>query len=826
MLGFLPKIYLDFSSFWIGFLAGVLFVILYRRLRPALETSWDILQSQWADFSSRRFSSNQEQIRQRVYEYAQRQHLASPLFALEQLVVPPRLLTPTPQVIPDQDTPDPTLLQQTIPYLPDHAHLSAVYQAPTFSLEDAAALGANLVVLGKTGAGKTTALAYFASRMAKREFRAQPLNQKFPLLLDAKELVDRLPGGNPLEVIAQLVDSNPHLIKAGSAVPALVELLRSVQVFLLLDGTDELPSPQIDQVVSFLSRLEDKHPEIQMITTASPQSLDGLLGSSFQPVVLAGWSEQERNQFTKKWAAAWENLPLEKEDPLAGEELSTPYFLNSWLGFHHQHFTPLEFSLQTWAAYAGDLIGSGPWEALESYLRRTAVQLPQQDLVTLQVIAYASLLEGKVNFSRQTITRWTKSSEFGRVIQWDKTQSNPLGQLLQVCVDNHLLHRHGEGESYSFTHLTLAGFLASKAFHRIPDADLTAVLNQPDWAYRFETLRYYDPTPAPSRNKELFLNHEDLLESRLLIAGEWLKFIEPSHRLRDQILQAITKVIHQSPLLEVKIRLTGVLADSGDPQVPGIFRHLLKSGHRDIMHAAALGAGTIRDYKSVPILIQALKSPPPVSYAACFALVRIGTPPALEAVADVLLSAGEMLRRAAASALANHPEEGHPALKDGSTMDDLMIRYAVVFGLKRINKRWAVEILDDMRINEEEWIVRDAAQHAYEDLVTPPPSTPRPQPNPEEISWLRTFATSVGASPPGGRQDVLPLLLQALDEGTQEQKIAALDMIRREGYQDVFPALHNALFGSEPAVRREAYLTLWYLAAAGLKLPPLPNQSH
>ena len=51
------------------------------------------------------------------------------------------------------------------------------------------------------------------------------------------------------------------------------------------------------------------------------------------------------------------------------------------------------------------------------------------------------------------------------------------------------------------------------------------------------------------------------------------------------------------------------------------------------------------------------------------------------------------LRRAAAEALANDPVEGHAMLKEGATLDDIMLRRAVVHGLSRVGQPWAVEML-------------------------------------------------------------------------------------------------------------------------------------
>ena len=108
----------------------------------------------------------------------------------------------------------------------------------------------------------------------------------------------------------------------------------------------------------------------------------------------------------------------------------------------------------------------------------------------------------------------------------------------------------------------------------------------------------------------------------------------------------------------------------GDPGAAAFFRHSLQSLSFELIPLAALGSGAIQDTKAVELLSSTMSAPSnSARRAACLALVAIGTPSALEAVAHALLSGDEELRRAAAEALANDPKEGYAMLKDGATLD-------------------------------------------------------------------------------------------------------------------------------------------------------------
>jgi HEAT repeat protein len=246
-----------------------------------------------------------------------------------------------------------------------------------------------------------------------------------------------------------------------------------------------------------------------------------------------------------------------------------------------------------------------------------------------------------------------------------------------------------------------------------------------------------------------------------------------------------------------------------------------------------LGAGLYYDEKVagekatvdslVKDLDELLLDPAPnVRRAACLALVAIGNRPALESVADALLSGDDELRQAAAEALANHPEEGYPTLREGMKIDDIMVRRSVIYGLQRVNQPWAVESLQKIQIEEEEWLVQNAATHALETMALPNPYLPRRFPPLTETAWLIEFAGKLGIGVSPGRPAV-ELLLRALQEGSMEQALAAMEYLRIYGDELAVAPLFNIMANTQGEIQDEAFNTLWHLAAAGVKLPA-PSQ--
>jgi HEAT repeat protein len=201
------------------------------------------------------------------------------------------------------------------------------------------------------------------------------------------------------------------------------------------------------------------------------------------------------------------------------------------------------------------------------------------------------------------------------------------------------------------------------------------------------------------------------------------------------------------------------------------------------------------------------------------ALVAIGTTEALEHVGEALLQGDEDLRRAAAEALANDNDEGYAMLRDGATMTDIPLRRAAAYGLGRIREIWATELLEKMRSDDDQWVVRNAAAEILDSRSGPAdPRVPRQLPPPSEAPWLIAFAGTlgVGISPGAPATDVL---IAALKSPNQDERLAALAYLKRAPSDGVIREMYAAMGGDDEEVREAAFLGLCEIGASGHKLP-------
>jgi HEAT repeat protein len=261
------------------------------------------------------------------------------------------------------------------------------------------------------------------------------------------------------------------------------------------------------------------------------------------------------------------------------------------------------------------------------------------------------------------------------------------------------------------------------------------------------------------------------------------------------------------------------LVCSGDAGLAALFKQFVSSKSVPAIQLAALGSGMVRERKLVPDLLTMLDNlSQPIVHCACLALVSIGTQPAIEGVARTLLTGEESSRRAAAESLASHPGEGYAILKDGSVLTDILVRRAVVFGLTRVKQKWALEILEKMRIEDGQWVVRNAAAQAVEQLEQPNPRIHKLLPPPAQSPWLIAFAAKQGLGI-AGDSPAVDMLLLALKTGAEEERLAALEYLRNLPQAEAIAALFATAYNEEGIVRDTAVNILYEYTAAGVTLP-------
>ena len=608
------------------------------------------------------------------------------------------------------------------------------------------------------------------------------------------------------------------------------------QVLLIVDGLDEFPPNEFDQVVTYFEYLLQVYPKTRIVVSASSDYLGKLLSLDFMPMVLANWNQEQRAEFLNRWGELWTNFIAQGDGTVEAGEIKTPdpMLIHGWLLNTTSLLTPLELTLKTWAAYAGDTLGPSTVDAIEAYTRRMTFDQPPMNRPGLAQVCSQIVMTMQPSVPQITANQWLAGGgaevplEALEVIEIDQeASSSPEFQkkvrapgALTDLIECGLIREH-PGERVSICHPVLTGYLASQALTNTEAAD--QLLTQPDWTGKILTLGYFaaqDPQ-SPWIDQMLVDEKSDPLFHKLLNASKWLRIAPQKAEWSAKVMRFLaTNLSKETISFGLRARLASALVSSGDSGVTVLLRQMLASPNRELRQLASLGSGIMRDLKAIPELSKLIKDPSPaISRAAILSLVAIGDKQTLELVAYTLIHGDEGSKQAAAEGLSNNVEEGYPTLREGSAYDDHAVRRAVVFGLARTGKPWAIEILEELRTKDEQWIVQDAASQALDDMQRPNPRLPyRLSPLPQ-TAWLIEFAGKRGIGVAPGKP-AIALVYSALREGNEEEKLAALYYLCYHGDDSTLLPLYKAYYSSTGEIREAALNTLWHLAATGVHLPP------
>ncbi len=851
--------HLDSFSFWIGSIAASFFWWIVASLRPFFRQMSANARARREAARERSTAGIEEHYRQVVLQRAQTMHLASSLFSLDEIALPPLLLAPPPRVEPGVVPPIEDIVSATVPYLPAWPELPAFYKAPVLTLAQALSGNSDIVLTGHSGSGKTFALAYLASRLVRRDPEDGLSEHILPFLTHVADLQLPLPKeSDPLDLLADCFLEDMPLADRGRFPQFVRQVFTAGRALLLLDGTDELTPDGLKPVIEFIRAVKRAYPRTRIVTTALPEYLDGLVTLNFIPLTLAAWDAERRAQFLQNWGDLWTRYVAVEAWAQNIAPPADPLLLNSWLMAENMVLTPLEWTLKAWAAYAGDLCGPSPLDAIESHLRRlTPSGAPR---AALEVLALQTHLAAEPLFEPRQAREWVKSFEpvetaSGSIEVETVTEANaeaapsPNGDenataekkaktrprkerkgsaapmpslgLISKMTESGLLVQHPRNR-LRFTHPVFGGYLAGKALVNYAAEPL---LNHPPWVGKMLALQYlaaFGDVTALVGN--LLAKLDRPLARNLLTPARWLRDGNRQHIWRGRVMAKLAELMQEEGLpLGLRGQAVAAFVLSADSGVAVLFRQMLQSTSAELLQLAALGCGAVGDTKAIKDLSSLLNHPSPnVRRAASLALAAIGNTPALEALADALLHGDDDLRRAAAEALANHPTEGHAMLREGATLkEDLLVRRAVAFGLGRIDAPWAGELLTHL-LADDQWVVRTAAADLLERREQPNPHIPRRLPPPAESPWLIAYASKqgLGVSPDKPPVD---LLLQALNSGEEEERLAALTYLRAYPSEGVFAALYHAMYGGDPLLREAVFQTFWEMAARGVAVPD-PHQ--
>jgi energy-coupling factor transporter ATP-binding protein EcfA2 len=830
MTGFFRSLDIDQISFWIGFLTGILFFWLAIRARPALKEISRYLKARALQLREGLTTSTEARLRADILKLVQRQHLAAALCALDEIVITPKVFLPRYAKDEDDEVLDLETIEDLIPFLPDYPEIGTAFHAPTFTLSEALQLGANVLVFGPPGSGKSTALNHLATLFARKETDLGDIAEYLPIFIDAKEILQINPEQKTsFASLFELTSRYASTITQTRLGEVLRLALSRGRVVLIVDSIDELPPNEVDQISDWLATVLKEYPETRIVAAASTYDHNSLVSLGLHPVGMAGWSKFEKEQFLDKWSVIWNEIVFSQ--PLNPYATTSPIILRSWLRHESYAETPMDFTLRVWSAYAGDSLGPGIQKGIEAYLRRLVQETPKAHSLLISLAA-SVIYEMKPYFRRSSLQKLISDTlppaeqDMSTELEVQENSGDkvpppsPSTQIINSLIQQGVLREVG-GDSLAFGHVWLTAYLASKQYAEVNY--LNRLFAQPLWEGRQVTLGLISGQQDLSDYILPQIDQQDEpLEKSLIEAAAWLKYADQSFSWPTHILKSLAMKVQDGLVpAALRLRLMAALVDARDSSTEVLFRRMLSHHQPATRVLGCFGCGISNNPKLINDLALMIQDPDPgVKKAATISLAAIGGHQAIETIALAMLHGDEILQKCAAEMLATDAEEGYETLVEASSFDDFVIRRAAVYGLKKSGEKWAFEILQKLQMEDSQWVVRNAAEQAVQQLSQPYPFIPIPYARLMNTPWLIEYAGKQGSgiSSDQGAED---MLYHAAQNGTELEKLLAFERILflPEIQPGGITPLYHAIYGENSELKEAAFTILWMISCRNIPLP-------
>ena len=382
-----------------------------------------------------------------------------------------------------------------------------------------------------------------------------------------------------------------------------------------------------------------------------------------------------------------------------------------------------------------------------------------------------------------------------------------------------LLHKSGlliqyRGNRYQFNHPLIAAYLASLSLAEMSVDVMLEKAYTPAWQ---QALAYASShTPVGDIVDERLNAPADVLRNNLLETSRWLAYADRKVSWRATILRQLgNMLVASNQYLLVRERVAAALIGTHDKNALRIFQRALQHPNSDVRRLACLGVGALGSDDAIEQVADLLiDEETDVSLAAGLSLGAINSEAALEEMLIGFTDGTEELRQAIAEAFAAIPDEGYPVLYDAIQHEDMMLRRAAVFGLRRVNAPWALIALYRTSLEDDQWYVRSAAETAFQEMHYGDQATGVvAYPPVDEIPWLREWVMELGAEAAqeeGQEEGQSPtyFLLKAIDEGDSLLQTLSILNIGQLGLVEHTNILYRALRHQEETVRDAAHQAL------------------
>lgn len=793
MINWLRVFQLEKFSFILGFFAATLLWFIGYKARkwlPEIRTSLTNFQT--------KFNKNQNfgvliAVRKDAIRRAQSNHIGSKLFSLDEILIEPLLfLTDSSQILQETGIFD-IDISEIVPNVPELPQINRNYIFPKIRITELIQAENNINISGIPGSGKSTCLAYLASKLAENNSLCGNQSGKTPFYFHILETdVLNHPEITIYEAIYKALSQyipNIHLPKLAKFIHAEIN---SNNAIIIMDGIDELYKEEAEKVFEFILRTSKTRHLLKFVVTTSPYFLGKLALENFLSVEISPFSNNNVNDLNTKWISYWykniisndKNLPLVIKEKL----------LVNWTRLALPNYTPLEYTLFIWGALSGDLQGHDSLSIYQSHFLRIFQN----------------------NFQPEILSEIAR-----KFINEKKSIINSKGfdpNFLNTLSDWGIIRKYND--FVFFNHLDFLGYLANLNANRLPLGKSITKLSRNPIDFTYASFL------SSQENgfdwiEEVINEDQTAINFNLLLIIPWLRHTTSKTVWRITLFKMIMRYLTISNIpFSIKYRYISAFMFSNDPSFGIILKQIMTNNDINLKKLALLSMGFFTS--SQPFLQDGINELSGYSNDLMKYLVLVLSTNSdetnLDSLARLLLSADENIRKLVSQCLANMNEQANDVLKDAITMDDILVRRSAIYGLVHLDDIWVNDVLKKLTVEDSQWVIRDMANQAFEYINTPKLIQPKIKINLHEMNWIIQFAANknIGISPDSNPTQILSSLLTT---GNEMEKRKTLSIIPDFFDYSVYPLLLNLVFSENLQLSNDAIVAIWRIFQSGYDFP-------
>ena len=796
----LPEI--DLISFLLGlFLGGLLWAIIIKAVKVS-HSSKKILVKKKEKFVNKSNGQLVESINTSTLRICQSNHLAGFLFPLSKIYVPAELIYPYPYLDPSQDFPDAYESSQALPYIPELPEYYENIPLPTSSLLSALSKHNLISIQGEIGAGKTTMINAAVSDIIEKTGEGLQFEDNLPLYFHCSEIdIHKSENTDPFQLILQVTQFSVLHLPEIALKNLQTEYVDSNKLILFLDGLDELEPQLLTQYIGWIQNILVSHPHIRIVVTGNLAYSDDLEKLGFATFYISPLIHTMSQTMKSNWTNAIFNNSI-RDSLLAGSAISEidSIWSNQNNRFFNFFFTTL--SLINDFSFSGN--SSSQKSLLQSYILRFCSD--HDDYEHLKKLAEEIYIRNDYLIEGDVINKLLRRSsdlENRSSLQLSESEIGQPGEtLFQKLVRARVIIER-KPNYFGFNSLLIFGFLLGGSYTRKTDSSWVYYYSNPleEAALRF--------SPQNDYQFQWIQQTDSPVHRNITLLSKHISKCENNPAELNQIAPVIIKNLENTSIaFSSRLKYLSLLQSIDSQYSLKIFEFLNSKKSTSNKQMAALGLGFHKSTESIALLKSIFHESSVLKKIFCsFSLFRLWDSTSRKLIMDSLTTGDDFYKRIICELLACRLPEGKNLLLDISSNGSIAMRKASIFGLKLINDVEIVEHITRRIAEEKEWIVRDAAVRALEEINThklrlynnaPPP--------PDQSDWLVEYASKLGT---GISANKIPynLLVDVVKNGNDPEKFAALNILRNNPSPQVIDYL-TSLSETQDYIGDRAYFYL------------------